>query len=44
VAWNYVVLPVAGALAAAWIVDVIVEMAIYGAVVGLVYRPLVGRK
>ncbi len=44
VAWNYVVLPVSGALAAAWIVDVIVEMAIYGAVVGLVYRPRGGRK
>jgi phosphotransferase system glucose/maltose/N-acetylglucosamine-specific IIC component len=44
VAWNYVVLPVSGALAAAWIVDVIVEMAIYGAAVGLVYKPLGGRK
>jgi hypothetical protein len=44
VAWNYVVLPVSGALAAAWIVDVIVEMALYGAVVGLVYKPLGGRK
>jgi len=44
VAWNYVVLPVSGALAAAWIVDVIVEMAIYGAVVGLVYKPRGGRK
>jgi hypothetical protein len=44
VAWNYVVLPVSGALAAAWIVDVIVEMAIYGAVVGLIYKPLGGRK
>ncbi|MCU0249272.1 MAG: hypothetical protein MUE61_03625 [Vicinamibacterales bacterium] len=44
VAWNYVVLPVSGALAAAWIVDVIVEMAIYGAVVGLIYKPHGGRK
>jgi hypothetical protein len=44
VAWNYVVLPVSGALAAAWIVDVIVEMAIYGAVVGLLYKPHGGRK
>jgi hypothetical protein len=44
VAWNYVVLPVSGALAAAWIVDVIVEMAIYGAVVGLIYKPRGGRK
>ena len=44
VAWNYVVLPVSGALAAAWIVDVIVEMAIFGMVVGLVYKPRGGRK
>ena len=44
VAWNYVVLPVSGTLAAAWIVDVIAEMAIYGAVVGLVYKPHGGRK
>lgn len=44
VAWNYVVLPVSGALAAAWIVDVIVEMAIYGVLVGLVYKPIAGRK
>ena len=44
VAWNYVVLPVSGALAAAWIVDVIVEMAIYGVIVGLIYKPRGGRK
>ena len=44
VAWNYVVLPVSGVLAAAWIVDVIVEMAIYGAAVGLIYKPRGGRK
>ena len=44
VAWNYVVLPVSGTLAAAWIVDVIVEMAIYGAAVGLIYKPRGGRK
>jgi len=44
VIWNYVVLPVSGALAAAWIVDVIVEMAIYGVIVGLIYKPRGGRK
>jgi hypothetical protein len=44
VAWNYVVLPVSGALAVAWMVDTIVEMAIYGVVVGLVYKPIAGRK
>ena len=44
VAWNYVVLPVSGTLAVAWIVDVIVEMAIYGTAVGLIYQPRGGRK
>ena len=44
VAWNYVVLPVSGTLGAAWAVDAIAEMAIYGTVVGLVYKPVAGRK
>jgi hypothetical protein len=44
VAWNCVVLPVSGALAAAWMVDTIVEMAIYGVVVGFIYKPIAGRK
>lgn len=39
VAWNYVVLPLSGTLAIAWIVDTLVEMAVYGVVVGLIYRP-----
>jgi hypothetical protein len=44
VVWNYVVLPVSGSLAVAWIVDTLVEMALYGVVVGLVYKPIAGRK
>jgi hypothetical protein len=44
VVWNYVVLPVSGSLGVAWIVDTLVEMALYGVVVGLVYRPIAGRK
>ena len=44
VAWNYVVLPVSGTLAAAWIVDAIVEMALYGVAIGLIYKPRAGRK
>jgi hypothetical protein len=44
VAWNYVVLPVSGMLGVAWMVDTLVEMAVYGVVVGLVYRPIAGRK
>ena len=43
VTWNYVVLPLSGALAVAWIVDTIAEMAIYGTVVGVVYRPVTRR-
>jgi hypothetical protein len=43
VTWNYVVLPLSGRLAIAWIVDTIVEMGIYGVVVGLVYKPIAGR-
>ncbi len=44
VTWNYVVLPLSGALAIAMIVDTIVEMAVYGVVVGLVYKPVPGRQ
>jgi len=44
VVWNYVVLPVSGSLGVAWIVDTLVEMALYGVVVGLVYKPIAGRK
>jgi hypothetical protein len=44
VVWNYVVLPVSGSLAVAWVVDTLVEMALYGVVVGLVYKPIAGRK
>jgi hypothetical protein len=32
VVWNYVVLPVSGSLGVAWIVDTLVEMALYGVV------------
>jgi hypothetical protein len=44
VAWNIVVLPVSGSLAVAWIVDTLAEMAIYGTIVGLIYKPIAGRK
>jgi len=37
--WSYVTLPVSGTMGVYWTVDVLLEMAIYGAVVGLVYRP-----
>jgi hypothetical protein len=42
--WSYVMMPISGTFAAAMTVDAIVEMAIFGTVVGLVYKPLGGRK
>jgi len=39
-AWAYVLLPISGWFALALVVDTIVEMALYGVVVGLIYRPL----
>jgi hypothetical protein len=42
--WSYVMMPISGAFAVAMIVDAIVEMAIFGTVVGLVYSPRGGRK
>ena len=38
--WQYVMYPITGAMSAAIIVDTIVEMAIYGAIVGGIYKPL----
>jgi hypothetical protein len=43
VVWNYVTLPVSAGLAVAWIVDTLLEMALYGVVVGAVYRPVTRR-
>ena len=42
--WSYVMMPISWTFTAAMVVDAIVEMAIYGVVVGLVYRPIAGRK
>ena len=44
VLWNYVTLPLSGRFAMAWIVDTIVEMGIYGTVVGLVYKPVATKR
>jgi hypothetical protein len=43
VTWNYVTLPISGRLAAAWVVDTLLEMALYGVVVGLIYKPVARR-
>jgi hypothetical protein len=42
--WAYVMMPISGAFTATMVVDVILEMAVYGVVVGLIYRPIAGRK
>jgi hypothetical protein len=39
VVFEYMVWPVSGTLLVAWIVDYIVEFAIYGVIVGIVYKP-----
>ncbi len=43
VTWNYVTLPVSGRLGVAWVVDTLLEMAVYGVIIGLVYRPVTRR-
>jgi hypothetical protein len=37
--WEYMVWPVGRRLLAAWLIDYIVEFALYGIVVGLLYKP-----
>lgn len=39
IAWEYVVFPVSRRLAAYWVIDTLVEMSIYGMIVGSLYRP-----
>jgi hypothetical protein len=38
--WQYVAFPISGALTAAIVIDTIVELAIYGAIVGAIYKPI----
>ena len=42
--WSYVMMPISGSFAAAMTVDAIVEMAVFGVVVGLIYKPHASRK
>ncbi len=37
--WEYMVWPVGGTLLLAWLLDNIVEFALYGMIVGLIYKP-----
>ena len=41
VIWQYVAFPISGSMAIAVIIDCIVELAIYGAIVGAIYKPAV---
>lgn len=38
--WEYMIWPMGSRLLMAWLIDYIVEFALYGIVVGLIYRPL----
>ena len=42
--WGYVMMPISAVFATAMIVDSIVEMAAYGVIVGLIYRPVARRR
>jgi hypothetical protein len=37
--WDYMMWPIGARLLVAWLVDFVVEFAIYGMVVGLIYKP-----
>ena len=37
--WHYVLYPITGSLAAAMIIDSILGLALYGAIVGAIYKP-----
>lgn len=39
VVWQYVVFAISSQLLAVWVVDALAEFAIYGAIVGTIYRP-----
>ena len=39
VVWNYIVFPISGTLTFIWIVTTLVVFAIYGMIIGAIYRP-----
>jgi hypothetical protein len=39
VIWQYVLYPISGAMAIAIVIDSMIEAALYGAIVGAIYRP-----
>jgi hypothetical protein len=42
--WDYMMWPIGKRLLAAWLIDFVVEFAIYGMVVGLIYKSAPGRR
>jgi hypothetical protein len=38
--WQYMVWPASSSLLIAWLIDFIVEFAIYGMIVGMIYKPV----
>ena len=40
VIWQYVVFPISGTMAVVAMIDTLVELAIYGAIVGAIYKPV----
>ncbi len=38
--WTYVMVPITGSLAVAMVVDALIELPIYGAIVGAIYKPM----
>jgi hypothetical protein len=42
--WGYVMMPISATFAVAIVVDCIIEMAAYGAIVGMIYKPVAGRR
>jgi hypothetical protein len=43
IVWQYVVYPISGSMLVAMVIDVIAETALYGAIVGSIYKPATKR-
>ena len=41
--WQYVIYPISGAMLAAMLIDAVAETALYGAIVGAIYKPVARR-
>jgi hypothetical protein len=43
IVWQYIIYPLDGTMVFAMVVDTIAEFALYGAIVGAIYKPVAGR-